>query len=100
VHRDLKLANLLIHFPDYNLLGLDSVGKREFLNNVDFTKVKFHIKIADLGLAARLNGERPRASTVCGTPLYMSPEIEKETSYDYKVDIWALGVIYYELITG
>lgn len=38
--------------------------------------------------------------TICGTPLYMSPQIVEEKRYTYKTDIWSMGVIYYELLTG
>ena len=36
-----------------------------------------------------------------GTPLYASPEITNNfASYDYKVDLWALGLVLYEMLTG
>ena len=38
--------------------------------------------------------------TICGTPLYSSPELLKKKGYSYKVDIWALGVLCYELLMG
>jgi len=39
-------------------------------------------------------------NTRCGTPLYLSPEIVRGEAYDEKIDIWAVGVMTYELITG
>ena len=39
-------------------------------------------------------------NTFCGTPLYFSPEILSSQSYDETVDIWAVGVLTYELLTG
>lgn len=39
-------------------------------------------------------------NTRCGTPLYLSPEIVKGEAYDERVDIWGVGVMTYELITG
>ena len=33
-----------------------------------------------------------------GTPLYIAPEIIKDESYSYKADIWAMGIIFYELM--
>lgn len=36
----------------------------------------------------------------CGTPLNMAPEILEKKQYNYKADIWSLGVILFELITG
>ena len=73
----------------------------EFLSKVDLTKVPFEIKIADFGFSKYLNESKDETSgTMCGTPLYMSPQIVDEKRYTYKTDIWSLGVIYYELLTG
>lgn len=38
--------------------------------------------------------------TVCGTPLYASPELLKGHSYDEKNDLWAVGILAYELFYG
>jgi len=38
--------------------------------------------------------------TYCGTPLYLSPEMLKNSGYDEKIDIWAIGIIAYELKFG
>lgn len=37
--------------------------------------------------------------TLCGTPLYLAPEMVAQSQYDQSIDIWALGVITYELLT-
>lgn len=39
-------------------------------------------------------------STYCGTPLYLPPEIIKGQKYDEKVDLWAIGILAYELLIG
>lgn len=39
-------------------------------------------------------------STFCGTPLYVSPEVLKGDNYDQKIDIWAIGIMTYELLIG
>jgi NIMA (never in mitosis gene a)-related kinase len=39
------------------------------------------------------------AQTKCGTPYFMPPEVCKGCPYDAKADVWAMGVIIYELIT-
>ena len=35
-----------------------------------------------------------------GSPLYMAPESLKKNEYSYKTDIWSVGVIFFELLTG
>ena len=37
---------------------------------------------------------------VLGTPLYMAPELVKQHKYSEKVDVWSLGVIVYQLLSG
>lgn len=37
---------------------------------------------------------------MCGTPLYMAPEILHGRPYDHKVDVWSLGAVFYEMLTG
>ena len=54
------------------------------------------IKIGDFGIAALLH-YRSQAETVIGTQIYLSPEIMKSKLYNYKSDIWNLGIILYEL---
>ena len=73
-HRDLKPQNILID-KYYNL------------------------KITDFGLA-KDEEENPLFKTICGSPMYMAPEIMKYKKYDKKADLWSLGVIFYELLTG
>lgn len=75
------------------------------------------IKIGDFGLAVRLNGRNERRSSFCGTPNYMAPEVctnkdrldairegashvPDASLYALPVDIWALGVIMYNLLIG
>ena len=60
---------------------------------------KGHIKLIDFGSAKILKpGER--TFTTCGTPEYMAPEILNGEPQDYSVDIWSLGVLICELISG
>lgn len=59
-----------------------------------------HVKLVDFGYAKELEGTR--AHTLCGTPEYMAPEmlLKGKIGYGCSVDIWALGVLAFELLTG
>jgi len=44
--------------------------------------------------------EKQLLETQCGTPMYMAPEVLKGLSYTDKADLWSLGIIFYEMLTG
>jgi eukaryotic-like serine/threonine-protein kinase len=75
VHRDIKPANLMLTQDD-------------------------QLKITDFGTAKILQMGATQTATVIGTPSYMSPEQIKGSPVDGRSDIFALGVILYELVTG
>ena len=60
----------------------------------------FEIKIADFGFSKKLKSRGDKNKTVCGTPLYMAPQVVQKDHYSYKADIWSIGVILFELLCG
>jgi serine/threonine-protein kinase ULK/ATG1 len=57
------------------------------------------IKIADFGLAKVVDSATPnRLQTFSGTPLFMSPQIIKQETYNELADIWSLGVTFYFML--
>ncbi len=57
------------------------------------------LKIADFGFARSLQPSA-LADTLCGSPLYMAPEILRFHKYDAKADLWSVGTILFELVVG
>ena len=59
-----------------------------------------HIRIADFGLA-KIIPEHSRSHSFCGSPEYLCPEMLKnEAGHDRRLDIYCLGVLLYEMLTG
>ena len=79
VHRDIKLDNILI-------------------NQIEGDE--FDVKIADFGLAVFFESEDSKLYDKCGTPCYVAPEILRGEGYNYKCDIFSLGSLLFNLLTG
>ncbi|XP_048199123.1 serine/threonine-protein kinase ULK1 isoform X2 [Perognathus longimembris pacificus] len=83
IHRDLKPQNILLSNPG---------GRRANPNNI-------RVKIADFGFARYLQSNM-MAATLCGSPMYMAPEVIMSQHYDGKADLWSIGTIIYQCLTG
>ena len=57
-------------------------------------------KLADFGVSTQLMHSFSKKITKIGTPFYMSPEVIMQNKYDYKCDIWSLGITTIELAEG
>ena len=57
-----------------------------------------HVKLADFGLSKAPDG--PLSYSFCGSPEYMSPEMLASAGHDWRVDLYSLGAILYEMLTG
>nr|XP_039263003.1 serine/threonine-protein kinase Nek4-like [Styela clava] len=66
--------------------------------NIFLTKTNM-IKVGDLGIARVLESANDMATTLIGTPYYMSPELFSNRPYNHKSDVWALGCCMYEMVT-
>ena len=75
IYRDLKPENIL----------LDEYG---------------HIKLCDFNLAKAGMTKDKRADSFCGSPMYFSPEMVLRKGVDYKCDIYGIGLLMYEIVTG
>ncbi|KAF3440541.1 hypothetical protein FNV43_RR18825 [Rhamnella rubrinervis] len=99
IHRDLKPENILLSgSEDDMLLKIADFGLSRYIL-LSGSEDDMLLKIADFGLS-RSVPPGDYAETVCGSPLYMAPEVLQFQRYDEKVDMWSIGAILFELLNG
>jgi serine/threonine-protein kinase len=76
VHRDVKPANVMVHLPTHQ------------------------VKVTDFGVAQLADASRTRTGLVLGTPAFMSPEQLAGARLDGRSDLYSLGVMLFQLLTG
>jgi len=81
-----------------NYIHKQNIIHRDLKPNNIFLMKDNHIKLGDFVIARILKLNEALANIQIGTQLNLSPEIVKVESYDYRIDIWYLGVILYEMI--
>ena len=84
VHRDIKVENLLFPSTEFDCSSI---------RLADFGLAKIFEPITD-SIAEKF------ASTTCGTPAYMAPEVLFSTNYDQACDYWSIGVVTFILLSG
>ncbi|XP_078662767.1 serine/threonine-protein kinase 33-like isoform X2 [Branchiostoma floridae x Branchiostoma belcheri] len=92
VHRDLKLENILVRPDESSKEESEERAEQDLLN----------VKISDFGLSIvkGRSGSDSMMQDVCGTPIYMAPEVLNNHDYSQQCDVWSIGVIMYMLLAG
>ena len=81
IHRDIKLDNILI-------------------NQIEKKENEFSVRIADFGLSIVLPDDTKKIYERCGTPCYVAPEILRGEGYNMKCDIFSMGSLLFNMLTG
>lgn len=79
MHRDIKDDNIFLHKNERNQIV---------------------VKIGDFGISRAFTASKEFAVSMYGSPRYMSPQMLRNEQYSLKYDIWALGVLFYYMISG
>ncbi|KAK5064538.1 hypothetical protein LTR84_000371 [Exophiala bonariae] len=104
IHRDVKPQNLLlnpspVYFETHKPHPMPYLTADDCLEPVCGIKSLPMLKIADFGFARSLPSTA-LAETLCGSPLYMAPEILRYEKYGPEADLWSVGTVLYEMITS
>ena len=90
-----QLNQGLQHLEMLNVIHRDIKPK-----NILLTRNRKILKIADFGFAKMVAEEQSVSQTLCGSPLYMAPEIMRKEVSTTKTDLWSIGMMMYEMLFG
>ena len=88
-----QLSNGLKYLLDKNIIHRDLKPQNILMTD------NYDIVITDFGFARYIDNDN-LIKTVCGTPMYMAPEIIRYKKYNRKSDLWSVGIILYEMLFG
>lgn len=102
IHRDLKPANILLKGINDPIVKLADFGFARYYNSLNINNDANNDTNNDANNDTnnKTNASEMLNITVCGTPLYMAPELLISKRYDMKADLWSFGIIMYELMYG
>lgn len=107
VHRDLKTANIIVNgLDELNVTGSEPgelpKSYTEHMKKKGKSKLNLQVKIVDFGIAKASEDQAPITKTgqIVGSPVYMSPEQVRGNALDARSDIYSVGCILFEVLTG